>query len=93
MHPAPSARRRRRRTADGYFAGDVSGVGDEAFCTGLSAMDSVGVLARPATRLVYVSLIDAEPAAGRATWPTTLAWSPRPKTCALAQQVAKKVLR
>ena len=37
-------------TAGGYFAGDVSGVGDEAFCTGMSEAASFGVLVRPATR-------------------------------------------
>ncbi len=42
---------------DGYFAGDVSGLGDEAFCTGVSEIGWTGVLARSGDRLVYVSLI------------------------------------
>jgi hypothetical protein len=44
---------------DGYFAGDVSGLGDEAFCTGVSEIGWAGVLARSGDRLVYVSLITA----------------------------------
>ena len=42
---------------DGYFAADVSGLGDEAFCTSVSEIGWVGVLARSGDRLVYVSLI------------------------------------
>ena len=65
---------------DGYFAGDVSGLGDEAFCTALSEMGSAGVLVRSGDRLAYVSLVAADPSGGS-------------DTCATAQQVAKRMLR
>lgn len=65
---------------DGYFAGDVSGLGNEAFCTGMSAMGSAGVLVRSGGQLVYVSLVTADPSGGS-------------DTCATAQEVAKKLLR
>lgn len=41
----------------GYFAGDVSGFGDEAFCTDLSTGIMGGVLVRQGDTLVYVSLL------------------------------------
>jgi hypothetical protein len=69
-----------KASRDGYFAGDVSGLGDEAFCTALSAMDSAGVLVRSGDRLAYVSLVTAGPSGGS-------------DTCATAQQVAKRMLR
>jgi hypothetical protein len=65
---------------DGYFASDVSGLGDEAFCTALSEMGSAGVLVRSGDRLAYVSLVTADPSGGS-------------DTCATAQQVAKRMLR
>ncbi|MCJ7712547.1 MAG: hypothetical protein MUQ32_17145 [Chloroflexi bacterium] len=43
---------------EGYFDGDLDGLGDEAFCTGSSEFGSAGVLVRSGGRLVYVSLID-----------------------------------
>ena len=59
------------KASDGkYFGGDVSGLGDEAFCTGASEQSpSFGVLVRQGGSLVYVSLIDPSFAAG--DWETT----------------------
>jgi hypothetical protein len=79
-------------TADAYFAGDVSGVGDEAFCTGMSEAASFGVLVRRGDTLVYVSLIDPNLiGSGYQTNDAGVVTSP--ETCALDQQVAKKVIR
>jgi hypothetical protein len=41
---------------EGYFDKDVSGLGDEAFCTGLSLSGATGVLVRSGDRLMYVSV-------------------------------------
>jgi hypothetical protein len=79
-------------TAGAYFAGDVSGLGDEAFCTGMSEAASFGVLVRRGDTLVYVSLIDpALIASGYQTNDAGVTTSP--ETCALDQKVARKVLR
>jgi hypothetical protein len=40
----------------GYFGGEVSLAGDEAFCTDLSAAIMAGVLVRQGDRVVYVSV-------------------------------------
>ncbi len=78
--------------ASAYFAGDVSGLGDQAFCTGMSEAESFGVLVLRGDTLVYVSLIDPAVAGlDRQTNSDGVVTSP--KTCALAQEVAKKVLR
>ena len=79
-------------TAGAYFAGDVSGLGDEAFCTGMSEAASFGVLARRGDTLVYVSLIDPN-LAGSGYQTNDAGVTTSPETCSLAQQVAKKVLR
>ncbi len=57
--PATSRARAVERRDRWLLRGDVSGVGDEAFCTGVSNAMSVGVLVRSGGRLAYVSLIDA----------------------------------
>jgi hypothetical protein len=78
--------------AGGYFAGDVSGIGDEAFCTGMSEAASFGVLVRRGDTLVYVSLID--PAiAGTGYQTNAEGVVTSPATCSLDQAVVKKVLR
>jgi hypothetical protein len=41
---------------EGYFDKDVSGLGDEAFCTASSLSGATGVLVRHGDRLVYVSV-------------------------------------
>jgi hypothetical protein len=77
----------------GYFAGDLSGFGDEAFCTSMSQVGSFGILVRSGGRLVYVSLLD--PRSGTiGDWVTTpdgLVTSP--DTCKLAGEVAAAVLQ
>lgn len=65
---------------EGYFDGDVSGVGDEAFCTGNSDAFMSGVLVRQGDTLVYVSLLGA----GSSSSDTP---------CELAQKVAKVILQ
>lgn len=78
--------------AGGYFAGDVSGIGDEAFCTGMSEAASFGLLVRSGDTLVYVSLIDPTTAGtGYTTNADGVVTSPQ--TCTLDQAVAGKVLR
>ena len=51
-------RARQEAEAGGYFAGDAGGVGDEAFCTGMSEAGSFGILVRAGGNLAYVSLLD-----------------------------------
>ena len=78
--------------AGAYFAGDVAGVGDEAFCTGMSEAASFGVLVRRGDTLAYVSLID--PVAAQTGYEANVdGVITSPDTCALAQEVARKVLR
>ncbi len=77
--------------SEGYFAGDVSGLGDEAFCTGISTAIMEGVLVRQGDTLVYVSLL------GTGVGPDLNATSSgvvtSDATCALAQEVAKAILQ
>jgi hypothetical protein len=42
---------------EGYFGGDVTGFGDEAFCTSVSPAIQGGILVRQGDTLVYVSLL------------------------------------
>jgi hypothetical protein len=42
----------------GYFAVDVPGVGDQAFCTGMSDWPATGALVRVGNDLVYVSFLN-----------------------------------
>jgi hypothetical protein len=77
----------------GYFGGEVSGIGDEAFCTGLSDAIMAGVLVRQGDRLVYVSV--GAPSEGQEvpdmeTTPDGVVVSPG--LCALAQDLARAVL-
>ena len=41
---------------DGYLGPDMPGIGDEAFCTGVSPAVQSGVAARRGDTIVYVSL-------------------------------------
>jgi hypothetical protein len=75
-----------------YYAGDVSGVGDEAFCTGMSEAASFGVLVRSGDRLVYVSLIGTDIGSSNFQ-PNAEGVVVSPETCKLGQEVAKKILR
>ncbi len=76
----------------GYFAGDVSGLGDEAFCTGLSPAIQAGVLVRRGDTLIYVSL--SGPADGSVPDMGTTADGviTAPSICDTAQAVARKSL-
>jgi len=80
------------QAADAYLAQDLTGVGDEAFCTGVSDTGMSGVLVRRGDTLVYVSLLDTAFASGDGfqTSDTGVLFSPQ--TCRLAQQVAAAVL-
>ncbi len=62
----------------GYFAGDVTGIGDEAFCTDLSTGIQGGVLVRQGDTLVYVSLLGSSASSG--------------DVCQQAQAVARQIL-
>ncbi|MHB8892965.1 MAG: hypothetical protein ACYC65_13075 [Candidatus Limnocylindrales bacterium] len=75
----------------GYFAGDVSGVGDEAFCTGMSEAGSFGILVRRGDTLVYVSLINASITTGSGFETNQDGVTTSPETCDLAGKVAAKV--
>ena len=79
------------KAAVGYLAQDLSGVGDEAFCTGVSDTGMSGILVRRGNSLVYVSLLDTAFASGDGfqTSDTGVLYSPQ--TCQLAQQVAAAV--
>ena len=74
---------------EGYFAGDVSGIGDEAFCTGVLNATMSGVLVRQGDTLVYVSLLGSTQPDFETT-ESGVIWSP--ETCAEAQQVARAIL-
>jgi len=41
---------------EGWFGGEVAGLGDEAFCTGISPSIMAGVLVRQGDRVVYASV-------------------------------------
>lgn len=68
----------------GYLGADVSGLGDEAFCTDISPAIMAGVLVRQGDRVVYVSVGSAseqQPTIDGST------------LCGFAQEVARVVLR
>ncbi len=77
----------------GYLADDVSGFGDEAFCTNATEVASFGILVRSGGRLAYVSLIDPKSMqdGGFETGPNGEMTSPR--TCALAGAIARGMLK
>jgi hypothetical protein len=68
----------------GYLAGEVPGLGDEAFCTDISPAIMAGVLVRQGDRLVYVSVGPASESD-----PTV---SPL-DLCGVAQEAARFILR
>jgi hypothetical protein len=78
--------------SSGYYAGDVSGLGDAAFCTGISPAIQAGVLVRKGDTLVYVSL--SGPADGSVPDMGTTADGviTAPSICDTAQAVARMVL-
>ncbi|MEW6223806.1 MAG: hypothetical protein AB1627_04185 [Chloroflexota bacterium] len=78
-------------TTDGWFAGEVAGLGDEAFCTGVSPAIQAGVLVRQGDRVVYVSL--SGPADAAPDFETTEdGVIAAPAICDAAQEVARQVL-
>ena len=80
-------------TTDGYNGGDVTGLGDEAFCTGISQGIMAGVLVRQGDRLIYVSVGPPDenqpPEMGTGQNGVVVA----PALCAFAQEVASFMLR
>ena len=71
--------------AGAYLGDDVSGLGDQAFCTTASeTYPGLGVLVRKGNDLVYVSMLDAAPIASDGSLATS---------CAVAQQLAKLVIK
>ncbi len=76
----------------GYFGGDVSGLGDEAFCTGVSTTIQAGVLVRKGDTLVYVSLGGAGNGSPPAFDTTADGVVTAPSICATAQAVARAIL-
>lgn len=78
----------------GYDAGDAPGIGDEAFCTGISTAIMAGVVVRQGSTVVYVSV--GPPSEGDTSVPDmqplddgTVA---APGLCSLAQELAREVL-
>ena len=76
----------------GYFAGDVSGLGDEAFCTGVSPAIQAGVLARKGDTLVYVSLSGSSDGTTLDFGTTADGVVTAPQICATAQALAARIL-
>ena len=77
----------------GYFAADVPGLGDQAFCTGMSEAASFGVAVRSGDTIVYVSLINAAITDSTGFEPNADGVIASPETCQLAGEVASRVLR
>ncbi len=80
-------------TREGYDAGDAPGIGDEAFCTGISGGIMAGVAVRQGNSVVYVSV--GPPSEGQTVpdmqpMPNGVIGSP--SLCALAQDLAREVL-
>ena len=76
----------------GYFAGDVSGLGDEAFCTGVSTAIQAGVLVRKGDTLVYVSLSGPSDGSTPDFGITDDGVVTAPSICASAQGLAARIL-
>ena len=78
----------------GYFGGDVGGLGDEAFCTGVDTAIMAGVLVRQGDRVVYATVGPSQ--AGGEVQPPDLGIGGEvivaPEQCALAQELARAVL-
>ena len=84
---------RQAAESGGYFAGDASGVGDEAFCTGMSEAGSFGILVRAGGNLAYVSLFDPTAMEDNARQTDANGVIVSPETCARAGAVALAMLR
>jgi hypothetical protein len=79
--------------SEGYFGGDVSGLGDEAFCTGISTAIMAGVLVRQGDRVVYVSVGPADETKPPEMDVTGDGTVTAPALCTFAQEVARFMLR
>jgi hypothetical protein len=77
----------------GYFAGDVSGLYDEAFCTGITLAGQAGVLVRKGNTLVYVSLSSSDLGTPPDIGATESGVLTAPSICAQAQDVARAILK
>jgi hypothetical protein len=77
----------------GYFAADVSGYGDEAFCTTASDAISFGILVRSGGKLAYVSLIDPTAMQDGNFQMNDNGQMVSPDTCATAGEIAKAMLK
>ncbi len=86
-------RARQEAEAGGYFAGEASGVGDAAFCTGRSDAGSFGILVLAGGDLAYVSLLDPAAMEGGAFQTDANGVIVSPETCARAGAVALAMLR
>lgn len=79
-------------TQEGYNAGPVPGLFDEAFCTGISPAIQAGVVARRGDRVAYVSL--SGPADGSIldmqTTDEGVIWSP--SLCRQAAELVRRIL-
>ncbi len=80
-------------TTEGYFGGEVSGLGDEAFCTGISAAIMAGVVVHQGDRVVYVSVGPADPETPPKMDTTADGTVTAPELCTFSQEVARFLLR
>jgi hypothetical protein len=79
--------------AGSYLAQDLSGVGDEAFCTGVGTTGSEGALVRKGDTLVYVSLVDTAFLSGAIPTANDQGVVYSSDGCQLAAQIAQAVLK
>jgi len=77
---------------DGYDGGDAPGIGDEAFCTGVSPAIQAGVLVRKGDTLVYVSLSGPADGSTPDFGLTDTGVVTAPSICARAQDLARRLL-
>lgn len=75
----------------GYFGDDVIGLGDEAFCTGISPATMAGVLVRDGDRVVYATVGPPENETPE-LFTTDAGVVTSPGLCAVAQELARAVL-
>jgi hypothetical protein len=79
-------------TREGYFGGDVKGLGDEAFCTASDLTGAVGVLVRKGDTLVYASVRPADFNPGDLQAGGDSGAVLNDKACQLAQKLARAVI-
>jgi hypothetical protein len=79
--------------SSGYFGGDVQGLGDEAFCTGVTLTGQAGVLVRKGDTLVYVSMSSPADDTTPNFDSTDQGVVTAPTICDQAQEVARAILK